>query len=216
MKSMHYSLLLVAFNLIVIHTTKAMEKEPGLYDKNSRTLQSLLYDNLGLPNELHTYFAWESNNADLNITTEIPGAAQLIDFSNVEDPSLHPFFNKAQAKKQEAETKEEEEEDNEASKLEQYAIEDIEVINKKLFKCNDCRFTSKIEELYEKHIKIRHCEKPYICTMCKRGFDAQSKLTIHKRCHTESVFGCPLCHHVFKKQSDFKSHLKGPHNARLK
>ena len=56
-----------------------------------------------------------------------------------------------------------------------------------LHMCNYCNYTTSKRHLLVRHMKFDHTEeKPYVCSICERGFKAKKYLKVHVNTHTHT------------------------------
>ena len=79
----------------------------------------------------------------------------------------------------------------------------------KPYSCSLCKkFFSKNYRLTY-HMRTHTKEKPFACTLCTKQFSVQTSLSRHMRCHTgEKPFSCVVCQKLFSRNSYVKSHMR--------
>ncbi|ODM99596.1 putative zinc finger protein [Orchesella cincta] len=77
-------------------------------------------------------------------------------------------------------------------------------------KCDQCdeKFAGKLPLMYHKHEK-HGMEKPVKCEVegCGKGFFNQYQLSMHRTCHNDGKFNCPMCPKVFRRSHNLADHI---------
>jgi uncharacterized Zn-finger protein len=86
-------------------------------------------------------------------------------------------------------------------------------MDKTKFYCYNCeRFIH--SNVYEKHVSKSNCVKSdsYRCTMCGKGFSAQSYLDSHMQIHSDQkAYQCTFCPKRFHQKGNLKTHQEKKH-----
>lgn len=78
------------------------------------------------------------------------------------------------------------------------------------FICNFCPFRTINRQVLIQHIKESHDnERPFICTLCNKGFCRRSDLKKHTIVHTGvRPFSCPVCSKSFSRNTNLTKHMR--------
>ncbi|XP_054031610.1 zinc finger protein 142 [Dryobates pubescens] len=78
----------------------------------------------------------------------------------------------------------------------------------RVYKCLDCKYTTKNRQKITWHIRIHTGEKPYKCHLCKYACADPSRLKYHMRIHKEErKYLCPDCGYKCKWVNQLKYHM---------
>ncbi|XP_022117449.2 zinc finger protein 33B [Pieris rapae] len=82
-------------------------------------------------------------------------------------------------------------------------------INRKLYTCDVCEYTTKCKTTLEGHINSKHLKsRPYIC-FCSKKFYTKSALAEHNKTHTHKKdIICEICGETFYYNKSLNNHLK--------
>ncbi|GFW20575.1 b lymphocyte-induced maturation protein 1 homolog [Trichonephila clavipes] len=78
----------------------------------------------------------------------------------------------------------------------------------KRHQCPFCDYASLLLANVKRHILTHTGERPFICSVCNKGFIEKKNLTTHMLKHTgERPHKCQLCSKSFMRKDALKSHM---------
>ena len=88
---------------------------------------------------------------------------------------------------------------------------------RKVYKCDECDYTTEISSNIKSHKRKHSGEKPYKCDKCDYASTQSSALGIHKRKHNKSIqepFKCDQCNYECTRSSDLTEHKRRNHQGK--
>lgn len=76
------------------------------------------------------------------------------------------------------------------------------------YSCDQCNYSSSMKACYQSHLR-QHQPKPFICSLCEKGFVSAELLKRHELIHSDTrPFQCDICQKRFRHRADLTTHYR--------